>query len=151
MQLAHHPEAGGALAEILADLVDRRRLRLSQIEVGRAFLADLQSRHGRSGGLVSATSERVDTSLNVARMSSWTRAHERCQRALDSLRPTERTVLAWCIKRREHARPDLAELGKLVSTYTNRDSLVAAAATAVGMMLDSLAHVYLPESHRRAA
>jgi hypothetical protein len=147
----HTQEAGGSMAEVLDEMRRQKRLTDSELHAGYLFLRDLCAYHGRTGGLVGSTAERVDKSLSVGAGANWTRAHERCQRALDGLHGHERRVLEWMICHRERARPDLATLGRQVSTYSNRDHAIAAAVSAIAGVLRSIMEVYAPANTREAA
>jgi hypothetical protein len=148
-------EAGGAMAEVLAELAKHKRLSKLELSAGAMFLRDLTAHHGRSGQTGIPTNDRVDTSINLSGSQvwahGWTRAHERCQRALDALRRHEREVLEWMICHREKARPDLASLGRRMSTYSDKAQAVAAGVSCIAGVLRTLAEVYLPEQTRRAA
>ncbi len=139
------PDApGGSMGDVFEDLRTEKHISARQYQAAMLFLGDLGAAHGRSGGLVGSTTEKVQTG---ARERIWPPGGPRGIVALDQrlnrLRRHERRLMEFLIKHRELARGTLSDWGRVNSGYRTAKTARAVAVGRIGALLDTLADEYL--------
>lgn len=136
-------ETGGSFPDIVANLANAGRLSEREQIAALKFVRDLANAQGRSGGLVSAVTERVQSSRkSTSPGTAWTDADVRMQRIVDGLGETDRAVYAWLVTAREQARPSLADFGRRQGGYTDTHMATGLSVGMIKMLLGRIADLY---------
>jgi hypothetical protein len=136
---------GGSMADVFEDLRAEGHLTGRQHQAVIRFLAELQTHHGRSDGIVGQIAERVQTSV---RARLWPPGGPSgnlgsLDARLNRLRGHERRLMAYLIKHRELTRGSLRDFGRVHSAYTKRETARAYAVGRIAALAETLADEYL--------
>ena len=135
---------GGSMADVIDDIDMEGHLTSRHRLAATMFMADLQSSHGTSEGVVADTQPRVDTSV---RPRFWPVGSPGDIASLDQrlnrLRRHERQLMGHLVKSRELARGSLSDYGRMRSGYQSQKTARAYAVGRVVALLDTLADEYL--------